>query len=53
MEVVEVAFGAVVSGQALFETGWSGPGVGWRLQSWQTPWKEGEGGREGESQLFA
>jgi hypothetical protein len=41
-----VAFGTVVSEQALFETGWSEPGAGWRLQSWQTPWRGRGGARE-------
>lgn len=53
MAAVEVVFWVVVSGEALFETGWTGPGAGWRLQSWQTAWggwgKERE--REREFQL--
>lgn len=56
MEAVEVVFWVVVSGEALFERGWTGPGAGWRLQSWQTAWggwrgREREREREREFQL--
>lgn len=50
MEAAEVAFGAVVSGQALFERGWSGPGAGWQLRSWQTPWRRRGRKERGEIQ---
>lgn len=55
MEAVEVVFWVVVSGEALFERGWTGPSAGWQLQSWQTAWggqgRERKGEREREFQL--
>lgn len=36
MEVAGVLFGVKVSGEEPPGTGWTGPGAGWRPQSWQT-----------------